>query len=130
MTALYSLCTSSFSDPDRQLTSPDKPDHDYIKYFFLIISKLSIFRIYIVHEIYTTIIDIPPGKTDGLQIDNSIRNKCSMFNLMFVHRQQQHNLVNGPDICTLGGLDNHDWYYTIWANMNLSYSYQRPFRWN
>ena len=53
-----------------------------------------------------------------------------MFNSMFVHRQQHHNLVNGPGIWTLGGLDNHDLYYTIWANMNLSYSCQRPFRWN
>ena len=91
---------------------------------------MSIFGIYIVNEIYTSIIDIPPAKTDGLQIDNSTQNKCSMFNSIFVHRQQHHNLVNGPGICTFGGLDNHNWYYTIWANMNLSYSCQRLFRWN
>ena len=72
-----------------------------------------------VHEIYTTIIDITQAKTSGLQIDNSIQNKCSMFNSMFVHRQQHHNLVNGPGICTLGGLDNHNSYYTIWGQHEL-----------
>ena len=83
-----------------------------------------------VHEIYATVIDILPAKTNGLQINNSIQNKCLMFNSMFVHRQQHHNPVNGSCVCTLGGLHNHDSYYTIVANMNLSYSCQRPFRWN